>query len=87
MCVHVHVHAQKVLGYLHKSLLMQICICRGEVKSLNLMKKFLYKFLYLTPAIIHTVLFCKVNITLLLGGITQKNYSMFHYGMKIGKIN
>jgi hypothetical protein len=45
------------------------------------------RHLDLTPAIILTVLFCKVNIILLLGGITPKNYSIFHFGMEIGKIN
>jgi hypothetical protein len=41
----------------------------------------------LTPAIILIVLFCKVNIILLLGGITPKNDSIFHYGIELGKIN
>jgi hypothetical protein len=51
------------------------------------MNRFLHEFLDLTPAIILKVLFCKVNIILLFGGITPKNYSVFYYGMKIGKIN
>jgi hypothetical protein len=51
------------------------------------MNIFLHEFLDLAPVIILTVLFCKVNIILLFGGITPKYYSIFHYGMKIGKIN
>jgi hypothetical protein len=41
----------------------------------------------LTSAIILRVPFCRVNIILLFGELTQKNYSIFHYGMEIGKIN
>jgi hypothetical protein len=58
----------------------------GRGKISNLMNRFLHEFLDLTPAIILTVLFCKVNIILLLGELPQKNYSIFHYGMEIGKI-
>jgi hypothetical protein len=59
----------------------------GRGKISNLTNRFLHEFLDLTPAIILTVLFCKVNIILLLGELPQKNYSIFHYGMEIGKIN
>jgi len=38
----------------------------------NLMNRFLHEFLNLTPAIILTVLFRKVNIILLLGKLPQK---------------
>jgi hypothetical protein len=58
----------------------------GRGKISNLMNRFLHEFLDLTPAIIVIVLFCKVNIILLLGEL-PKNYSIFHYGMEIGKIN
>jgi hypothetical protein len=36
------------------------------------MNRFLHEFLDLTPSIIQTVLFCKVNIILLLGELPQE---------------
>jgi hypothetical protein len=59
----------------------------GRGKVSNLRNGVPHEFLDLTPAIILTVLFCKVNIILLLEELPQKNYSTFRYGMKIGKIN
>jgi len=44
----------------------------GRGKISNLMNRFLHEFLDLTPAIILTVLFCKVNIILLLGELPPK---------------
>jgi hypothetical protein len=59
----------------------------GRGKIYKLMNRFLHEVLDLTPAIILTFLFCKVYIISLLGELTPKNYSIFHYGMEIGKIN
>jgi len=53
----------------------------GRGKISNLMNKFLHEFLDLTPAIILTVLFCKVNIILFFRELLPKNYAIFHYGM------
>jgi hypothetical protein len=53
----------------------------GRGKISKLMNRFLHECLDMTPAIILTVLFFKVNI------ITPKNYSILHYGIEIGKIN
>jgi hypothetical protein len=44
----------------------------GRGKICNVMNGFLDEFLDLTPAIILTVLFCKVNIILLLRELPQK---------------
>jgi hypothetical protein len=59
----------------------------GRGKISNLMNIFLHEFLDLTPPVILTALFCKVNIILLLRELCPKNYSRFHYGMEIGKIH
>jgi hypothetical protein len=59
----------------------------GRGKISNLMNRFLHEFLDLTPAIILTVLFCKVNIILLLGELPEKKISIFHYGVEMNKIN
>jgi hypothetical protein len=53
------------------------CMHMEEVKSLGLMNRFLHEFLDLTPAIILTVLFCKVNVVLLLGELPPKIISCF----------
>jgi hypothetical protein len=58
----------------------------GRGKISNHMTRFLHEFLDLTPAIIITVLFRKVNIILLLRKLPKK-YSIFHYEMEIGKTN
>jgi hypothetical protein len=76
--------SENVLGYLQQSSLIY---SHGIPKISNLMNRFLHEFLDLTVSIILTVLFCKVNIMLLLGELTPKKYSIFHYGMEIGKIN
>jgi hypothetical protein len=44
------------------------------------------EFLGLTLAINLTIFFCKVNIFLLFNESPQKNYSVLHYRVKIGKI-
>jgi len=49
----------------------------GRGKISNLMNRFLHEFLDLTPAIILTVFFCKVNIILLLGNYPKKIVSYF----------
>jgi hypothetical protein len=59
----------------------------GRGKIYELVNIFLHEFLDLTPAIILTVLFCKVNIILLLGELPPKKYSIFQYGMEIGKMD
>jgi len=59
----------------------------GRGKLSKLMNRFLHEVLDLTPAIILTVLFCKVNIILLLGEIPKEHCSIFHYGMETGKTN
>jgi hypothetical protein len=56
----------------------------GSGKISNLMNRFMHEFLDLPQAII---LFSYLNITLLLGELPQKNNSIFHYGMEIGKTN
>jgi hypothetical protein len=43
-----------------------------EVKSLIFFNRFVHEFLDMTPAIILTVLFCKVSIILLLGELPPK---------------
>jgi hypothetical protein len=50
------------------------------------MNRVLHEFLDLTPAIILTLLFCDINM-LQMGELPQKKYSIFHYGMEIGKMN
>jgi uncharacterized protein YbcI len=49
----------------------------GRVKIFELINSFMHEVLGLTPAIILTVLFCKVNIILLLGELSQKNIPYF----------
>jgi hypothetical protein len=44
----------------------------GKGKISNFMNRFLHAFLDFTPAIILTTLFCKVNIILMLGELSQK---------------
>jgi hypothetical protein len=50
----------------------------GRGKISNLMNRFLHEFQDLTPTIILTVLFYKVDIILLLGELAKKKYSIFH---------
>jgi hypothetical protein len=57
----------------------------GSGKILKLMNRFLHEVLDLTSAIILTLLFCKVNIILVLGELPQKIIPLFHYGMEINK--
>jgi hypothetical protein len=44
----------------------------GRGKISNLKNRFLHEFLDLTTGIILTVLFCKINIILLVGELPQK---------------
>jgi hypothetical protein len=44
----------------------------GRSKISKLMNRFLHEFLDLTLAIILTILFCKINLILLLGELPQK---------------
>jgi hypothetical protein len=56
---------------------------RGTGKMSKLMNRFLHEFLDLTLAIILTVLFCKVNIILLLGELPQKIIPYFIMELKL----
>jgi hypothetical protein len=56
----------------------------GRVKLSNPLNRRLHEFLCLTPAIILMILFCNVNIFLLLRELPEK---IIHYRAKIGKIN
>lgn len=53
----------------------------------NLLSRIVHEFLGFIPAINATILFCKMNIFLLLDGLPQKNYPLLHYQVKTGKVN
>jgi hypothetical protein len=57
----------------------------GRGNMSNFMNRFLHEFLDLTPTIILTTLQSEYHF--IVGGITPKNYSIFHYEVDIGKIN
>jgi hypothetical protein len=56
----------------------------GRGKISELMNRFLHEFLDTSNNSNSSFLQNNYNFTV--GGITQKNYSIFHYGMEIGKI-
>jgi hypothetical protein len=58
---------------------------RGRISSL--LKRFLHESLGLAPAISLTIFFCRVKIFFAVGCITPKNYTIFHYRVKVGEIN
>jgi hypothetical protein len=63
-----------------------VCL-NGRGKVCNYLNRLLHEFIVLASAIIVTILFCEVIIILLLDELPPQNYSLFHYAVKVGKIN
>jgi hypothetical protein len=64
---------------------LYIYLC-GRGMSFNLLHRLLQKFLDLSPAMTLTIFLCTINIILLL--MNYPEYcSIFHYRVKIGKMN
>jgi hypothetical protein len=63
-------------------------MCSHEsVKISNLLSRLSNEFIVLTPAIILTTVFYKINVFAIRWVFPPQNYSLLHYGVKIGKIN
>ena len=64
---------------------MKICLDMEKVESLI---RLLHEFRGCAPTTILTIVFCRVNTVLLYDQLPgKKNDFIFHYGVKIGKIN